>query len=137
MEARLDRLTGEGLLTRVPALPEPDYEFRHALIHDAAYASLRKQDRRSLHLRVAEALERLNPDRLALAGALAHHFLRAGRPNRALPHLISAGDQAAAAFANREAADRYQAGPRADRKRRGGGPDRAPTTPCDAAREAR
>jgi len=109
VEARLDRLTGEGLLTRVPALPEPDYEFRHALIHDAAYASLRKQDRRSLHLRVAEALERLNLDRLALAGTLAHHFLRAGRPNRALPHLISAGDQAAAAFANREAADRYQA----------------------------
>ncbi len=108
IEARLERLTSQGLLDHVSAAPEPEYEFRHALIHDAAYASLRRQDRRRLHLRVADALERVHPERADLAGTLAHHLMRAGSPTRALPHLISAGDQAAAIFANREAAGHYQ-----------------------------
>ncbi len=37
-----------------------EYLFRHALVHEAAYNSLVKQDRKQLHLAVGEAIERLS-----------------------------------------------------------------------------
>lgn len=83
---------------------ERTYTFRHALQHDAAYASLLKQNRRDLHRSVGMALERLFPDRLAeLAPELASHFAEAGDTARALTYSASAAERAAANYANAEA----------------------------------
>src|SRR3990172_6097395 len=99
-----------GLIRVAAAQPELECAFRHALIQDAAYASLVKHDRQRLHLAVGEALERSYPDRLTsrdLAPLLAQHFDQAGDETRALRYFTLAGDAAARVYANAEAAHHY------------------------------
>ncbi|HET7087628.1 MAG TPA: hypothetical protein VFL17_03160 [Anaerolineae bacterium] len=106
----LSALESAGLLRLAQMAPELEYLFRHALIQDAAYASLVKQDRQRLHLAVGEALERSYPDRLTsrdLAPLLAQHFDAAGDETRALRYFTLAGDAAARVYANAEAGHHY------------------------------
>jgi class 3 adenylate cyclase/predicted ATPase len=51
----LERLTAAGLLLRQH--PGATYQFKHALIQDAAYGTLLRGPRRALHARIAEILE--------------------------------------------------------------------------------
>ena len=53
----LARLIGAGLLFRQGDPPHASYLFKHALVQDAAYGTLLRAPRRSLHARIAEALE--------------------------------------------------------------------------------
>ena len=53
----LARLIGAGLLFQQGDLPHATYLFKHALVQDAAYGTLLRAPRRSLHARIAEALE--------------------------------------------------------------------------------
>ena len=53
----LDRLTGAGLLFRRGLPPHVTYVFKHALVQDAAYATLLRETRRVLHARIVERLE--------------------------------------------------------------------------------
>ena len=53
----LDRLIDAGLLFRQGAAPHGTYLFKHALVQDAAYGTLLREARRSLHARIAETLE--------------------------------------------------------------------------------
>jgi tetratricopeptide (TPR) repeat protein len=93
------------LAQRKPAL---EYLFRHALIQDAAYQSLLKADRRTLHQLVGETLEQLYPKRLGeLAPLLAQHFVAAGDDERALKYFTQAGDEAMRVYANAEAILHY------------------------------
>ena len=104
----LGTLEASGLIRLAAMEPELEYLFRHVLVQDAAYGSLLRDQRRELHARVAAALARVYPDRLAeLAGVLALHWERAGDPARAAEYLVRAGDHAAERFANREASDEY------------------------------
>jgi tetratricopeptide (TPR) repeat protein len=97
-------LESSGLIRLAAVQPELEYLFRHVLVQDAAYETLLKQERRRLHLAVAETLETLYPERRdELAGMLAWHFESAGEPERALPLLIAAGGWALRRFANSEA----------------------------------
>ncbi len=106
----LSALEASDLIRLAATQPELEYLFRHALIQEAAYSSLVKQDRKQLHLAVGEALERLYPDRLdsrELAPVLAQHFYQAGDDQRAMKYLTLAGDAAARVYANAEAALHY------------------------------
>src|SRR5207247_795922 len=86
-----------------------EYLFRHALVQDAAYESLLRQDRRRLHLDVAEAIRDQFPDReLDLAATLAHHFVAANDRERALYYLSIAAEQALARHAHPEAETLYR-----------------------------
>ncbi len=70
---------------------EERYIFKHALVQDAAYASLLKPARRSLHERLALALDNTeDPDPLDLA----RHFLEAGLHDRAAGLYLFAGQRA-------------------------------------------
>ncbi len=53
----LDRLIAAGLLFRQGVPPHATYLFKHALVQDAAYGTLLREPRRSLHARIAETLE--------------------------------------------------------------------------------
>jgi len=106
MSAReeLGRLEASGLIQIAALQPELEYVFRHALVQEAAYASLLKQDRRALHRAAAEAILAQHPDREGeLASVLALHLERAGENARAADYLVMAGDHALERFANREA----------------------------------
>jgi predicted ATPase len=53
----LDRLVATGLLFRQGVPPQASYLFKHALVQDAAYGTLLREQRRALHARIAETLE--------------------------------------------------------------------------------
>jgi predicted ATPase len=53
----LDRLIAAGLLFRRGVPPHATYQFKHALVQDAAYGTLLREPRRALHARIAQTLE--------------------------------------------------------------------------------
>jgi len=76
-------------------IPELEYIFKHALVHDAAYESLLLERRKELHGRVGDAIERLFADQLdEFCGVLAYHYARAERWDKAQEYLFKAGDRA-------------------------------------------
>lgn len=106
----LNTLETTGLLRLATVQPELEYLFRHALVQDAAYGSLLKNDRRQLHQNVGEALERLYPQqRDELAATLALHFEKAEQHDKAVHYFQRAGELASEGFANAEALAFYQA----------------------------
>jgi tetratricopeptide (TPR) repeat protein len=112
LTAHLAALEASGLIRLAEVEPEIEYLFRHALVQDAAYASLLKADRRVLHRAVGEALERLYPGQLAsreLAPVLARHFREAGDAERAFKYYALAGEAALGTYANAEAEAHYRA----------------------------
>ncbi|HMA32958.1 MAG TPA: AAA family ATPase, partial [Chloroflexia bacterium] len=76
------------------------YQFAHQKVREVAYQAISGPRRRHLHRLAATALEAERPSAVA---RLAHHWLAAGDPGRALPYLQQAAEQAAAAFAHEEA----------------------------------
>jgi tetratricopeptide (TPR) repeat protein len=107
--SQLNTLESSGLIRLLRARPELEYLFRHALAQDAAYNSLLRQDRKHLHLAVAESLESLYPEQTnEMSATLAYHFERAELRDRAIHYLKRAGDRARAAYANQEALDFYR-----------------------------
>jgi tetratricopeptide (TPR) repeat protein len=102
--AELGTLEASGLIEIAALQPELEYLFRHALVQEAAYDSLLKQDRRQLHRAAAETILKLHPDRAReFAGVIAMHFEQAGDSARATEYFVTAGDHALERFANREA----------------------------------
>jgi len=57
LTSALDRLIAAGLLFRQGTPPHATYLFKHALVQDAAYGTLLREPRRTLHARIAETLE--------------------------------------------------------------------------------
>ncbi len=107
---QLDLLEATGLLRPVASAPDLEYLFRHALVQDAAYDSLLRQDRRRLHRAVGETLEQLHAQHLSeIAPELALHFQAAGDAGRARQYYAEAGAAALARAANREAESYYRA----------------------------
>jgi class 3 adenylate cyclase/tetratricopeptide (TPR) repeat protein len=110
LEHALSELIEAELLFRRSSLPEVTYEFKHALLQDAAYGSLLRAKRQQLHARIGEVLEERFPHTVeARPELLAHHFREAGLPERAIPYALRAGDAAVARYASAEAGVRYGA----------------------------
>jgi tetratricopeptide (TPR) repeat protein len=106
---QLNELEASGLIRLAQIQPELEYIFRHALVQDAAYSSLLRQDRKRFHLAVGQALEKLYPERLdELAGMLAHHFIRAGEREKGVEYARIAARQAQARYAYEEALNYVQ-----------------------------
>lgn len=102
--AQLNQLESAGLVQLAQFEPDLEYLFRHALVQEAAYASLLNTDRKRLHRAVGHAVERLFSNRIDdLSPALAYHFERAGDLKRAHKYYRLAGKNAFAIYANQEA----------------------------------
>jgi class 3 adenylate cyclase len=109
LDDHLVTLQREQLIRERTRVPELAYIFKHELTREAAYNGLLKRERRAYHRRVAEALERLYPDRVEeQVGLLAHHWERAEEPEKAIPYLLRAGERGYIAYANTEAIDYYR-----------------------------
>lgn len=105
MSARteLGALEASGLIQIAALQPELEYLFRHALVQEAAYSSLLKQDRRALHRAAGETILALHPEReRELAAVIGMHFEQAGEASRAAHYLVIAGDHALERFATKE-----------------------------------
>jgi len=91
----IDQLQTAGLLFRREAGIVETYSFKHALVQDAAYASMLRAERRKLHLRIAETLSTEFLDTSEGAPELiAYHYTEAGQTNPAVQNWFKAGKQA-------------------------------------------
>lgn len=105
----LNTLETAGLIRLAAVRPELEYLFRHALVQDAAYGSLLKNDRKHLHQTVGEVLESLYPQqRDELAATLALHFEKADAHEKALHYFTRAAERASESYANTEAIAFYE-----------------------------
>jgi pimeloyl-ACP methyl ester carboxylesterase len=109
LAAALGQLCQAGLIQRRGTPPHHAYSFKHALVRDAAYATLLKSSRQQLHGRIAQAIERLRPEvAVGQPEVVAHHFIEAGLPDRAAIYLLAAGRLAKARHAVREAVSQLE-----------------------------
>jgi predicted ATPase len=107
----LGQLVEAGLLFQQGTLPLASYEFKHALIQDAAYQSLLKGRRQQYHRRIAKVLEGISsvdiPTRSEL---LAHHYSEAGLFEDAIAYWQIAGQRDLEQAANQEAIAHFSRG---------------------------
>jgi class 3 adenylate cyclase/predicted ATPase len=102
--AALDRLTEAGLLFCRGTPPYASYLFKHALVQDAAYATLLRARRQQLHGAIGAALEREFPEiAAAQPELLAHHYTEAALAQQAIDNWLRAGERANEGSANPEA----------------------------------
>ena len=100
----LTELVDSELVFRRGAAPHATYTFKHALVQDAAYASLLRGKRQQLHARIAAVLEERFPETAETQPELlARHFAEAGLAPQAIAYLQKAGDRAAERSAYAEA----------------------------------
>ncbi len=104
---------------------ELEYLFKHALVQEAAYDSILFKQRKQLHLKVAESIERIFRYRLnPFYGILAYHHGRAESLEKTEDYLIKAGEEALRSSASNEALSYYQEGLNVYRMVRGDNVDR-------------
>src|SRR5262245_4863091 len=104
LQAGLGQLVAAELLYQRGRPPRSRYVFKHALIQDAAYASLLKSTRQQVHRRIAQVLEAKFPGMVATQPELlAHHLTEAGHAAQAVGYWHRAGERAVARSANLEA----------------------------------
>ncbi|MFN0316488.1 MAG: AAA family ATPase, partial [Burkholderiales bacterium] len=104
----LEKLTATELIFRAGTPPNTRYLFKHALVQEVAYDSLLKSKRQELHARIAKTIEAREPGRRnSEPELLAHHYMRAGHFEAALPCWIAAGQRSFARVALHEAASHF------------------------------
>ncbi len=110
LDGHLRQLQAGEFLYETRLLPEPVYAFKHALTHEVAYANLLQSQRRQLHIRIVEALERTGEsDRQTdVAEVLAHHALNGELWEKVCHYFTRAGTHATARSAYREAVTSYE-----------------------------
>jgi predicted ATPase len=108
--ASLNRLVAHGIVRPVEGGSDR-YEFGHALLHEAAYASMLRRQRQEHHVAAARAL---SVKSIPLADRhpelVAHHYSQAGAHADAVHHWREAGIRAMAGAAFIEAAEHFSRG---------------------------
>jgi class 3 adenylate cyclase/predicted ATPase len=106
LRSALDHLIGAGLLFRQGVPPNATYLFKHALVQDAAYGTLLREPRRTLHARIAETIESQFSDiAQSQPELLARHCTEAGLIEKAAILWGKAGRRSVARSALVEAAE--------------------------------
>jgi class 3 adenylate cyclase len=107
----LTQLVDAELLYQRGRPPRARYMFKHALIQDAAYASLLKSTRQQYHQQIAQLLEARFPEVIAAEPELlAHHYTEAGCHVQAVGYWHQAGTRALQRSAQVEAIAHVQRG---------------------------
>jgi predicted ATPase len=102
---------GLEVLERLAGLNEGRYQFKHALIQDAAYQSLLRTRRQQFHGRIAEVLEERFPEMSAARPELlAQHFTEGDALPRAVAYWERAGERAQQRGAVEEAVGHFTRG---------------------------
>lgn len=109
LQSSLAKLSGAELIYARGLPPDATYQFKHALIQDAAYGALLKSRRRELHAGVARAIEAKFPELAeAQPQILARHWTDAGELEPAIAQWTKAAKAADARSAFKEAEEAYR-----------------------------
>jgi len=109
LQSALDRLVASGLLFRQGVPPHASYLFKHALVQDAAYGTLLREQRRALHARIAETIESQFADIAETQPELlAHHCAEAGLIEKAALLWGKAGQRSVERSALVEAVEQFK-----------------------------
>jgi predicted ATPase len=104
LQRELGRLVEAEIVYQRGVLPHPTYVFKHALIQNAAYASLLKSTRQQYHQRIAQVLEAQFPHTAETQPELlAQHYTAAGLAAQAVGYWQQAGERSHARSAYMEA----------------------------------
>lgn len=104
LQEGLEQLVKSELLHQRGRGTRAKFTFKHALLQDAAYASLLKSSRQLHHQRIAEVLEAQFPEMVdTQPELLAHHYGMCGNATKAVEYSTRAGQKAARQSANEEA----------------------------------
>jgi tetratricopeptide (TPR) repeat protein len=105
LAAALAKLVAAELIFQRGVPPEATYRFKHALVQDAAYASLLRSRRRALHATIVKELVAGGVSGTAVEPeVLAHHCAEAGMAEEAVRHYLEASQQSVVRSALAEAA---------------------------------
>jgi class 3 adenylate cyclase len=109
LEEALCELVQSGLAATHGEPPHSTYIFKHALVQDAAYASLLRERRRTIHLHLAELLEKeiIRSDG-PLPEVIAWHFGEAGAASRSIDYYLKAAERTTGRFALTERVNRLR-----------------------------
>ena len=111
LRGALDQLVEAGLVHERGMHAGVNYEFKHALVRDAAYDSLLKSTRQLNHQRIAQTLEQgFKSLADAQPGLLALHYTEAGLVEQAVTWWQRAGVRSARLAANLEAIQNLERG---------------------------
>ncbi|MCG3211278.1 MAG: hypothetical protein FOGNACKC_04921 [Anaerolineae bacterium] len=94
--AQFDELVARQFLLAHPFRSVPGYAFQHTLQQETIYQALIRRDRSKIHTQIAQAIE-CSPLWLPeeQAEVLAYHYSESTFPVKAVPYLITAGENAA------------------------------------------
>ena len=107
----LDQLVASGLVQQRGAPPAALYNFKHALMQDAAYGTLLRTRRQALHARVAEVYDQHFRDVIETKPELmAYHLAQAGHAERSIAFWLAAARIALARGGAAEAIAQLQRG---------------------------
>jgi class 3 adenylate cyclase/DNA-binding response OmpR family regulator len=108
LQSTLDHIGSCGLISVRGEPPHATYVFKHALVQDAAYATMVRSKREQLHSRIANALMTEFPEEVeAQPELIVYHLAQAGLNEKAIEFLRKAG-QAIERSANAEAIGRLK-----------------------------
>jgi class 3 adenylate cyclase/tetratricopeptide (TPR) repeat protein len=108
LQQELRRLTDADLLQTRGLPPDATYQFKHALIRDAAYEALLKSRRKELHRLIASTIdEKFTDIKESHPEVLARHWTEAGETEHAVAEWTRAGNVAEGRNAFREALYSY------------------------------
>lgn len=109
IDGRLAYLKDLQLIRDRTRMEEVEYLFKHALAQEVAYESTLIQQRKALHLKVAQSIEKLFQDRLhEFYGMLAYHYSQAENFEKAEDYMVKAGEEALRSSASSEAINYFQ-----------------------------
>jgi class 3 adenylate cyclase/tetratricopeptide (TPR) repeat protein len=103
LEAALGELVEARFLIRRHLPFRQTYTFQHALVQEAAYESALIETRRRYHVRIAEALTRVDDAGMATPELVARHWALGGRAEEAVRAWSTAARRASEQGANTEA----------------------------------
>ena len=110
VDDRLSYLKDVQIIRERKRPQELEYIFSHALAQEAAYESTLIQQRKALHLKVAQSIEKIFKERLhEFYGMLAFHYGKGEDLDKAEKYLTKAGEEALKASASIEALNYLQA----------------------------
>ena len=111
LQRELGRLVEAEIVYQRGVPPQSTYVFKHALIQDAAYASLLKSTRQHYHQCIAQVLEAQFPETTqAQPELLAHHYTEAGLTEQSIAYWYKAGQRAIERSAHVEAISHLRRG---------------------------